>query len=412
MIKDLRIIFTKEEKTLENLNRVLEVLGDSSWRKNNKEDFLEENMPLVLVYDDDDDDLAPKGYNFSGFVNDTELSLRDFFYLYDAKPIYSISGNKIKIGENSQPIINSKEDLDDLPVVDTMTEMKKLYATDKYDFYVLDKINGKDYNYAVPEYAHDVIPILKKHSLIAQAVIENPDVEVEQEHSPNGEKNWWVDTVNFLNSYEEGIKYRLKEDTHEFSKVEPKEEIIIFGDTKPDFLDKYKQEALLSKQAHFTEPKETISIEDEERKEHFAKFGFEVPEFECELLKTVKINTISEHEFVGFIKTKDGFTHSHTWLKDGQCIDSSRKPVKKYNLTPISKQWHEDIPMGGIRCLFIRYLKTKKYTEIKTVIRYKTESNQHCVEDADGMTWFADRFKPLSMATEAELNSLHISEDN
>ena len=91
------------------------------------------------------------------------------------------------------------------------------------------------------------------------------------------------------------------------------------------------------------QPKQdTISISDGDKAEHFAKFGFEVPTFSCELLKAKDSGDV-----LGIIQEE---THEEiaTWSKtNGSCVIHSTlvKPYTdyRYNLTPLKpKQWYED----------------------------------------------------------------------
>ena len=76
------------------------------------------------------------------------------------------------------------------------------------------------------------------------------------------------------------------------------------------------------------EPKkpDTLSIEHEAKKEHFAKFGFEVPEFECELLKIYKDKIIVGSANNPYI-SNDLIPLS--WDTEGNCSDI------EFDLTPL-----------------------------------------------------------------------------
>lgn len=71
---------------------------------------------------------------------------------------------------------------------------------------------------------------------------------------------------------------------------------------------------------------DTLSIEHEAKKEHFAKFGFEVPEFECELLKTYKDKIIVGSANNPYISND---LIPLIWDTEGNCSDI------EFNLTPL-----------------------------------------------------------------------------
>jgi len=72
-----------------------------------------------------------------------------------------------------------------------------------------------------------------------------------------------------------------------------------------------------------------------EKECNFEKFGFEKPDFECELLKKDKFDYI--FGFVG--------DNCLLWLESGKCFmatHSNEQDMPEYNLTPIKKEWYED----------------------------------------------------------------------
>ena len=145
------------------------------------------------------------------------------------------------------------------------------------------------------------IRLVKKgiHSDIAKAVAEDSSVEVEQYsklHATDGTSevlDFILRGRDFFKYYDDRFTYKLKQ---------PKQD--------------------------------TISISDGDKAEHFAKFGFEVPEFECELLKAKDSGDV-----LGIIQEE---THEEiaTWSKtNGSCVIHSTlvKPYTdyRYNLTPL-----------------------------------------------------------------------------
>lgn len=86
-------------------------------------------------------------------------------------------------------------------------------------------------------------------------------------------------------------------------------------------------------QIAFTHSKESKEIEN-----NFTKFGFEVPDFECEILKYAEDDGI----YHGIVKVKDSF-FSTEWNTKGDCV-LVREDFDniKYNLTPLKKNWWEE----------------------------------------------------------------------
>lgn len=67
-------------------------------------------------------------------------------------------------------------------------------------------------------------------------------------------------------------------------------------------------------------------------KNDFAKYGFEMPEFECEILKE-----INHHQIIGTFKF-EGVDYASTWnKKTGFCNQD-----KSFNLTLIKKEWYKN----------------------------------------------------------------------
>ena len=69
----------------------------------------------------------------------------------------------------------------------------------------------------------------------------------------------------------------------------------------------------------------------------FAKYGFEVPDFECEILKELK------NGYIGMV-TDEGKILACVWDKDGIQKSSTGALFEtcSFKLTPIKKPWHEE----------------------------------------------------------------------
>jgi len=138
--------------------------------------------------------------------------------------------------------------------------------------------------------------IRKKHEEVLNAWLLNNDVKIEF----NAMIEWLsLDGCSFIDGYNEGFDYRLK-------------------------------------------PKEVEKTLEDLKKEEFTEFGFEVPDFECEILKEVKG---TETQFVGYIKLGD-LAEPVCWNTDGRCYgtfdDDFDNSTKEYNLIPIKKPWYKN----------------------------------------------------------------------
>lgn len=179
-------------------------------------------------------------------------------------------------------------------------EMKELYHTGDYVCYVKDERRGwKKINF--PTFAHiystQYTLIHKRDAHIAE-IAKGNSVRIEWLNPHIGMGQRWEIGDDFFRKYNPELTYRIKE-------------------SKP-FYDP------IVEHLHNT-PTETISIGDGDKTEHFAKFGFEVPDFECELLKEY-LGII-----VGTVLLTDGTRMAVGWEINGRAIAKD----KKYDLTPL-----------------------------------------------------------------------------
>lgn len=81
----------------------------------------------------------------------------------------------------------------------------------------------------------------------------------------------------------------------------------------------------------------TAKVLSELGEDNFAKYGFEKPSFECELLYNCNHNFIQGYVIARQIK------YPRMWNIDGVCFECmSGEFSENYNLTPIKKPWYED----------------------------------------------------------------------
>lgn len=112
-----------------------------------------------------------------------------------------------QVGDNPDVINAAKREMekDSEEVVFCSGELKKKYASGKYDCYCHE--DGKFYLKDMDAFdikADDVL-ILKEHSRIAEAVILNPDIEMYQADRTT--------LVDFFDEYDETLDYRFDPDT-------------------------------------------------------------------------------------------------------------------------------------------------------------------------------------------------------
>lgn len=100
----------------------------------------------------------------------------------------------------------------------------------------------------------------------------------------------------------------------------------------------------------------------------FAKFGFEAPEFEGEILKELSDHNGKKY-FIGYsidVREGIGFPYPKTWTEDGKCFNDDDIKIDGFDLTPIKKPWYED--ESNFPCLA---LDTKH--DVWTVLYRKSE---------------------------------------
>lgn len=77
----------------------------------------------------------------------------------------------------------------------------------------------------------------------------------------------------------------------------------------------------------------------------FAKYGFEVPEFEGEIVKELSDHNGKKY-FMGYsIDAREGisFPYPKTWTEDGKCFNDDDIKIDGFDLTPIKKPWYQEI---------------------------------------------------------------------
>ena len=77
------------------------------------------------------------------------------------------------------------------------------------------------------------------------------------------------------------------------------------------------------------EPTETLTEECQ-----FTKYGFEKPDFECEILKEY------DDHLIGAVYQNEAYFGT-SWTKEGTCLQTKGFGYINMNLTPIKKPWYE-----------------------------------------------------------------------
>ena len=85
------IRFTREEKTLENLNKVLSILEADTWKDGDKNQFISRERNKTIIYNYD----AKCYYIDNSSIVYESISLQEFFDKYEEKP--SISSSILKV---------------------------------------------------------------------------------------------------------------------------------------------------------------------------------------------------------------------------------------------------------------------------------------------------------------------------
>ena len=80
------------------------------------------------------------------------------------------------------------------------------------------------------------------------------------------------------------------------------------------------------------------SSNNKSKEDIFKQYGFEVPDFECEILKYFE----HDNTLVGYYKTKDGTVYAESWHSlNGRADSGDNKYDMQVHLTPIKKPWYE-----------------------------------------------------------------------
>lgn len=137
---------------------------------------------------------------------------------------------------------------------------------------------------------------------------------------------------------------------------------------------------------------------EEYKKDTFTKYGFEVPKFECEILK-IRINRKKENCYIGYFVGKNGDAYPCEWTPGGRICKTSIPEHKRrpWDLTPIKKEWYEN--PDNFPCLIV----SSQHNEMSRALRF---------EDSKIITDGTFRYSPndVRLATKEELLSLYVEE--
>lgn len=131
----------------------------------------------------------------------------------------------------------------------------------------------------------------------------------------------------------------------------------------------------------------------------FKKHGFEVPEFECEILKEVKGNKINgTKRFLGHIINDEGISYPCIFEEWGECNFCTSVHSEDFKLTPLKKPWYED--ESNFPCV----VKNIDTGELHVSLKLSSEDNSKIYVDCKPKD--VTKFKP---ATEEEVLQLVIN---
>lgn len=138
---------------------------------------------------------------------------------------------------------------------------------------------------------------------------------------------------------------------------------------------------------------ESIDIVDnlsnnKSKEDMFKQYGFEVPDFDCELLGSISAPN-NQKLIVGVIRKSVLNISSYLWNLDGTCFNCSVSPdFYEYNLTPIKKPWYETCKFPVIvktedSNIFIIKDELQNYTEVtlKTLTPLSNEEIDQLKQD-------------------------------
>ena len=112
----------------------------------------------------------------------------------------------------------------------------------------------------------------------------------------------------------------------------------------------------------------------------FTKYGFEKPDFNCELLGTVSGPYENDEFVVGVIKKGMFNNCPHMWsVKHGTCYTSSlASNMSEYNLVPIEKPWYETCTFPCI--IMADYCMPVVVKHYEDGYVYDFRDNKYCVK--------------------------------
>ena len=270
----------------------------------------------------------------------------------------------------------------------TTEEMKAIYEANPVSWIVVKDYPDNGWNYCVPHWFNNnkykLIHI--KHEQVLDAYLADSSVYIEFYRK---ESDKWIEQVrDFIENYNPDLEYRLKEqddednstssdtDTTMDNSVDADNKVykmtipIIEVDEASDReIDEY-----LSKRDGYREMRMVtckscglssvsglhtcrglqFGTEENEDEHHeseldlntFTAHGFEVPGFDGEILKEVKVGDdgIATGRYMGWIRIGNNEMFMVEWWSDGICRNYRNElgDLKDYNLTPIKKHWYDD----------------------------------------------------------------------
>ena len=134
----------------------------------------------------------------------------------------------------------------------------------------------------------------------------------------------------------------------------------------------------------------------------FNKHGFETPPFKGEIFKEVQGNkSRNTKRFIGHAINENGVSYPCIWEEWGECNFCTSVKIHEFNLTPIKKEWYQDLKNVG-KLIINKHGEVRKITDINLDTKKVGTHSQNLYMDA------IPNWRPL---TEGEALSLTIDGD-
>ena len=309
MIKNLSIKFTQEEKTMENLNKVLEILGDDdTWSNIDKEEFIV-SQNFILVYNEHLDEYLP----WDGSLKNQALTFQEFLTEYD----------KVKTFKWANTYIENPK-MKDLALI---LDKDELSPTEEYLCKEFNILTFHDDFIVNGHYRFQDDVIVPREIKVVNGKVVYAD-EVQKSAQPTAD-----DISDYINSSLRAAEAKGSLGRSEILEIAQEAADIFF-----DHEDSSR-----------TEQPDFISITDDEGNE----YKFEKPDFECELFKIANIGNGVPESILGCVVNYLGNYQNVYFNLDGVCHEGKGIELEEYSLIPIKPNWYDQLDgtiKNGVWC--------------------------------------------------------------